>query len=264
MTIPDDGHFQRYESEVLAALQAYGEPGRVREAQNDKKSQLAFLAVRVPAIQRVVGSSLSFYRWPDDEILAIWNAIWCSSPYFEVMAAAAMYYSLQRAKIDPDTWPTLSTWVRRCDNWAHADQLAGIYSYLLAQRPAEVYSQLAEWNAADDQWLRRVSLISCIHYTGKNAVFLPPEQVLQLVARSIYDTRYYVQKATGWVLRELGLAYPGEIRAFIITHIDMPAIAFSRAIERRNPEERAALRATRNQAGLVNAIAGDHHEERES
>jgi 3-methyladenine DNA glycosylase AlkD len=264
MTIPDGGQFQQYEREVFAALQAYGEPERVPEAQNDKKSQLAFLAVRVPAIERVVRSGLSFYRCPADEILAAWNAIWCSSPYFEVMAAAAMYYSLQRAKIDPDTWPTLSTWVRRCDNWAHADQLAGVYSYLLAQRRSEVYSQLAEWNASDDQWLRRISLISCIHYTGKNAVFLPPEQVLPLVARSIHDTRYYVQKATGWVLRELGLVYPREIREFIVTHIDMPAVAFSRAIERRNPEERAALRATRNQAGLVHTNAGDHREEQES
>jgi len=248
MTREDGGNLQQYEREVFAALQPYGEPERVNEAQNDKKSQLAFLAVRVPDIERVVRGGLSFYGRSADEILAIWNAIWCYSPYFEVMAAAGMYYSLQRAKIDPASWPTLSTWSRRCENWAHADQLAGIYSYLLAQDCPGVYNQLEEWNASDEQWSRRISLVSLIHYTGKHSVFLPPERVLPLVTACLGDERFYVQKAVGWVLREMFQPYPQEIGTFISEHLNMSALAFSRAIERRNPQEREELRAARKQA----------------
>lgn len=244
-----DSQITEYEREVREALAPFAEPGRAEEARNDKKSSLSFLAVRVPAIERVVRKGFSFYARPPDEILAIWNAIWFSSPYFEVLAAAGMYYSLQHAKIDPATWPTLSTWSQRCDNWAHADQLAGIYSYLLAQDCPGVYRQLEEWNASDDQWKRRISLVSLIHYSGKNAVFLPPERVLPLVSTCLGDERYYVQKAVGWVLREMGLVYPQEITEYLRAHMaGMPAIAFSRAIERRNQGERADLSAARKRA----------------
>lgn len=250
-TMQEEGEngFAQYHEEVCAALRALGEPERVREAQNDKKSGLEFLAVRVPAIEQVVRRGFSFYEREEPEILAIWNQIWFGSPFFEVMSAAAMYYGLQGARIDPATWPTLAGWSSRIENWAHADHLASIYSYILAQRTPEVYRQLQEWNASDGAWLRRISLISLIHYTGKKAIFLRPEQVLPLVAHCIRDERYYVQKAVGWVLREMGLVYPQAIDDFLHTHMaDMPGIAFSRAIERRTGEERAVLRAARKRA----------------
>lgn len=249
MTMQDGGQLSQYEREVCQALRPFGEPERVDEARSDKKSSLSFLAVRVPAIEKVVRGGFSFYELSAGDVLAILSAIWFNSPYFEVMTAAAMFYGLQGARVDPDSWPTLSTWSSRVENWAHADQLAGIYSYLLVQRTADVYTQLEAWNASDDAWRRRISLISLIHYTGKNAVFLNPQQVLPLVANCIRDERYYVQKATGWVLREMGLAYPQAIDDFLRTHMaHMPGIAFSRAIERRTSEERAAWRADRKKA----------------
>lgn len=242
--------FEAEQREVYEALLPLGEPGRVEEARNDKKSRLAFLAVRVPAIEKVVRRGFSFYDRSAEEVLAIWNAVWFSSPYFEVMAAAGMYYGLQKAKIDPATWPTLSTWSSRLDNWAHADQLAGIYSYLLARETPGVYDQLEEWNASDDQWKRRISLVSLIHYSGKHAVFLPPERVLPLVAACLGDGRPVVQKAAGWVLREMGQAHPVAVDDFLHAHLaHIPAQVFSRATQRRPPETRAALRAARKRVG---------------
>ena len=259
MTMQDGGRFAQYEHEVYEVLRTFGEPERVEEARNDKQSQLEFLAVRVPTIRRAVRSGFSFYSRSADDILAIWSGIWFSSPYFEVMAAAGVYYSLQRAKIDPDAWPTLATWSSRVENWAHADQLAGIYSYLLEQRTTDVYPQLQEWNASDDQWRRRLSLVSLIHYTGKNAVFLSPERVFPLIINCLDDERYYVQKAVGWVLRELGQVYPQAVDAFLQTHLTrLPPLAFARAIERHTSEERALLQAHRKQAkGCAPAPGGE-------
>jgi 3-methyladenine DNA glycosylase AlkD len=245
----DGENLSQYEHEVREALRPFEEPERVNEARSDKNSQLEFLAVRVPAIEKVVKRGFSFYQRAASDILTIWDGIWFSSPYFEVMTTAAMYYGQQRGKIDPASWPTLSRWSSRVDNWAHADQLAGIYSFLLAQGSSGVYGQLEEWNASDNQWLKRISLVSLIHYTGKNAVFLPPEQVLPLVMNCIGDERYYVQKAVGWVLREMGQAHPQAIDAFLQTHLThLLPIAFTRAIEHRTSEERALLRASRKQA----------------
>ena len=51
------------------------------------------------------------------------------------------------------------------------------------------------------------------------------------------------------MLREMGHVYPDEIRQFIVQNMaDLSTVAFSRAIERRNPDLRAKLRQLRKEA----------------
>jgi 3-methyladenine DNA glycosylase AlkD len=51
-----------------------------------------------------------------------------------------------------------------------------------------------------------------------------------------------VQKAVGWVLREVGHAHPEAVRAYIEEHITtMSAVALRRAIEGRSPTVKAKL-----------------------
>jgi 3-methyladenine DNA glycosylase AlkD len=220
------------EAEVLACLIPLGEPGRVAFAQNDKKSQLQFLAIKVPVLRQVGRDGFSFYQRPVAEVLAIWDYIWFHSPYYEVMALALEYYGLLGAKIAPDIWPVLANWSRRVENWAHCDGLASIYSYLLVQRHDEVYSQLQSWNASQDLWLRRLSLVSLIHFSGKKAVFLSLEEVLPMLTNCLDDQRMYVQKAVGWVLRETGHVYQVEIRAYLGKYsATMSSIAYSTAAD---------------------------------
>src|SRR5579859_2812753 len=156
-------------------------------------------------------------------------------------------------KISPETWPTLSTWSQHIENWAHCDGLASIYSGLLAQNFDEVYGVLQQWNNAENQWLRRLSMVSLIHYSGKKAVFLPLDKVLPMLENCLDDERPYVQKAIGWVLREANYVYHAEISAFLEQHLaDMRGIAFGAATERFSEAERSAFlerrRAMRTQS----------------
>ncbi|HLI70918.1 MAG TPA: DNA alkylation repair protein [Ktedonobacteraceae bacterium] len=234
------------EAEVLARLKPLGEPERVLQAQNDKKSQLQFLAIKVPVLRRVGREGFSFYQRSAEEILAIWNYIWFHSPYYEVLSMALGYYERFGAKIAPETWPVLSGWSKRVENWAHCDSLANIYSYLLAQRHDEVYDQLRQWNASTEIWLRRLSLVSLIHYSGKKAVFLPLDEVLPMLTNCLDDQRLYVQKALGWVLRETGYVYHDEVRAYLEKYITiMSSIAFSTAADCFQPADRQELMALR-------------------
>jgi 3-methyladenine DNA glycosylase AlkD len=88
-----------------------------------------------------------------------------------------------------------------------------------------------------------MSLVSLVRYSGKNAVFLPPDAVLPLVTNCLGDPRHHVQTAVGWVLREMGQVYPDELTEYLLAHGSaMSAPAFSRAIERRSAGDRARLR----------------------
>ncbi len=198
-------------------------------------------------MRRAVKSGFSFYDLPEEQVLGIWHELWMRSPCGEVLFAALEYYGPRvKKRVGPELWPVMRGWSRRIENWAHADLLSGIYSRILETYPRKVYPQLERWNRAESMWLRRLSLVSLIHYTGKNAVFLPPDRVLPLVSNCLMDERDYVQKAVGWVLREMGDVYPEEISSFLMGHITVvSSSAFTRAIERRSPAEKDELRLVR-------------------
>lgn len=244
--------YSNYEAELYARLQPLGDPSGAAFMKNYMKSQLDFLAIKVPVLRQVAREGFSFYSQSSEEILAIWNAIWFNSPCFEVMSMPLYYYERQGKNISPAIWPTLSTWSGRVENWAHSDDLASIYSGLLAKNFEEVYSVLQQWNNAENQWLRRLSMVSLIRPLREKVVFLPLDKALPMLENCLDDERPYVQKAIGWVLREANYVYHAEISAFIEQHVaDLRGIAFGAATERFSKAERSALlekrKATRTQ-----------------
>ncbi|MBL8046926.1 MAG: DNA alkylation repair protein [Anaerolineales bacterium] len=240
-----------YQQEVTEALTAIGNAAYGQAVQQDRGSQLTHLGIRFPALRRRVKQGFSFYNLPEAQVLAVWNELWRTSPYGDVLFAALEYYApIVRKRVSPNLWPVLRGWSARVDNWCHSDGLSAIYSRLLESDVAGVYAQLAAWNQAESEWLRRLSLVSLIHYTGKNAVFLPPAKVLPLVTHCLDDERYYVQTAVGWVLREMGQVYKTETTRYLEKHIArLSAPAFSRATERHTAKEKARLKEMRLGSG---------------
>jgi 3-methyladenine DNA glycosylase AlkD len=241
-----------YHDEVAQALIAIGNPEFGEAVRRDRGSELQHLGIRFPELRLRVKQGFSFYDLPEERVLEVWDVLWRSSPYGDVLFAALEYYApIVRKRVPPDLWPVIRRWSGRVDNWCHSDLLSGIYSRVLERYPDEVFPQIHAWNAAEGEWLRRISVVSLVHYSGKNAVFLPPDKVLPLVTNCLGDPRHYVQTAVGWVLREMGQVYADELTEYLETHASvMSAPAFSRAIERRSPVERARLRQVRK-AGLA-------------
>jgi 3-methyladenine DNA glycosylase AlkD len=242
--------FDQYHEEVVAALREIGNARFGAAVAKDRGSSMEHLGIRFPALRRRVKEGFSFYDLSEDEILVIWDRLWRTSPYGDVLFAALEYYApLVRKRVSPALWPVVRHWHERVDNWCHADGLSSLYSWILASEPADVFPQLEAWNRGADQWLRRISIVSLIHYSGKNAVFMPLDRVLPLVTRCLADEREYVQSAVGWVLREMGRAYPSEVRTYLEEHIaTISAVAFRRATERHSPGAKAELRALRKAA----------------
>ena len=239
--------FQEYHLEVVETLTAIGNPALGNAIQLDRGSQLKHLGIRFPELRRKVKEGFSFYKLPEEQVLEVWDALWQTSPYGDVLFAALEFYApIVKKKVSPTLWPVVRQWSERVDNWCHSDGLSAIYSRILESYPREVYPQLISWNRSESEWLRRISLVSLIHYSGKNAVFLSPEKVLPLVSNCLDDHRYYVQTAVGWVLREMSLVYGKEIINYLGTHAEQISTpAFSRAVERLNNKEKIRLRDLR-------------------
>ena len=251
---PDDGvnapAHRAYHDEVAQALTVLGNPELGKAIRKDRGSELEHLGIRFPQLRKRVKQGFSFYDLPEEEVLEVWDALWKSSPYGDVLFAALEYYApIVKKHVNTGLWPVVRDWSSRVDNWCHSDLLSSLYSRVLERYPDEVFPQIQVWNAAEGEWPRRISIVSLVHYSGKNAVFLPPAKVLPLVSNCLDDSRHYVQTAVGWVLREMGQVYPEEIGRYLETHASaMGASAFSRSIERRTAEDRARLRQLRKSA----------------
>ncbi len=237
--------YARYHDEVLHALQALGKPSFGRHMAKDRGSALNYVGIRVPALRRRVREGFSFYDLDPETVLAVWDDLWMGSDWGDVLFAAQEYYGpIVRKRVDEAYWPVMKRWIDRVDNWCHSDGLSGTYSRLLEADPASVMPVLERWNKDEALWPRRVSIVSLIHYSGKNAVFLTPDEVLPMVDRCVEDRRQPMQKAVGWVLREMWRAYPGEIQTYLETNAARIApSAFTRAIERMDVATRREMRS---------------------
>ena len=243
-----------YHDEVLSALIAIGNPRLGLHIPKDRRSELLYCGVRVPNRRKRVEQGFSFSTGTPDEVLNIWDNLWKSSNNGDVMHCALDYCQSQvRKTVNPNWWSILRTWISRIENWAHADGLSGIYARFLAADRDVVLPQIKNWIASEDLWTRRVGLVSTIRYTGKNAVFLPSELAFSLIEPTLDDHRYYIQKGSGWVLRELQQVYPHDFETFLNTHLDrIGAIALTRAIEKLAPEERQSWREQKKVLTVTN------------
>lgn len=244
----DSTKFHKYHHEVVQALTAIGNPTFGAAVRKDRGSQLKHLGIKFPTLRKRIKQGFSFYSLPEDQVLEVWNALWQTSPYGDVLFAALEYYApIVRKQVPPALWAVVRGWSKRVDNWCHSDGLSSIYSRILESHPEEVYPQLVKWNQIKSEWLRRLSLVSLIHYSGRNAVFMPPKEVFPLVSNCLDDERYYVQTAVGWVLREMGNVYRAETTKYLESRIEkIGSTAFSRATEKMGMKEKAGLRELRS------------------
>ena len=241
--------YQFFHDEVLKELTCIGNPTLGSNIGIDRKSALTYCGVRVPMRRKLVVRGFSFYSLDESEILKVWDDLWMHSTNGDVMFCALDYYRTRvRKNQDFEYWKVMCNWIARIENWAHSDDLSSIYSWLLESNFDEIYTQFNIWNAGDDLWKKRISIVSLIHYSGKNAVFLEPQFVLPLVGNCIADHRPAIQKATGWVLREMYRKYPEEVSDFLTENFTkIGSVAWSRAIAYMSSDERIAWRQMRKQ-----------------
>ncbi len=202
------------------SLRALGSPKRSQAAKDDKNSSLEFLAVRVPILKQAATKDFSLAQLNEGQRLEVWDFIWRNSPYYEVMAVALFHYRCQGLKVTPTAFATIKDWIERVENWGHCDEFSYILSCLAEREPKQVLPYLIELNNSSNIWKIRTSIVSTVHYTGKNSVYLSPEDVFPLLLSHVAHKNKYITKAISWVLREMRRKYPVQVEEFVMANSD--------------------------------------------
>jgi 3-methyladenine DNA glycosylase AlkD len=189
------------------------------------KSPYEFYGIRVPEI-RTLAKRLheehnlkSFYR--------VFNRLW-NSGYHEEMSLALYTLQLYEDNFDIKTWKFLKPKLKDIKSW---DQIDAVSTFIIGKiliKFPELEKEIIKLSESNNFWIRRIAIVSTLPLIKKGNLNL----TLKLAEKYVKDKEPYIQKATGWMLREAAKQKPEIIKKFVLKHIHMHPICFSYATER--------------------------------
>jgi 3-methyladenine DNA glycosylase AlkD len=188
-----------------------------------------FVGVRVPKIRLVVKQ---FRDLPATEIQKLLN-----SKVHEHRLAALIILTQQYPKASTTQKQAIyelylkNVYLGRINSWDLVDisapQIVGEY---LQNRPRDILFELAK---SDTLWQRRVAILSSFAFIKAGE----PEICLELAELLLHDNHDLIQKAVGWMLREIGKRNSRQILLnFLNRHAqEMPRTMLRYSIEHLSP-----------------------------
>ncbi len=101
------------------------------------------------------------------------------------------------------------------------------------------YDILKQFSKSENLWKRRIAIVSTMVFV-KNGYIHP---TLEIAKTLLHDKHDLIQKATGWLLREIGKKDENMLKNFLKNNInDISSITLSYAMERLNRDDAASIR----------------------
>jgi 3-methyladenine DNA glycosylase AlkD len=234
--------------ELSAALAAHADPERAAQERRYLKSELEHLGVSVPATRRCVRDWVRAHPTLDhDALVGLVTELWDQPrpAIHERRLAAVELLEACRQRLSAGDLPLLERLLREARTWALLDGLSvSVVGELALADPAAFDAAVRRWATDDDFWLRRASLL--VHLPGIRAGTPDRERLFALADPLLEDSGFFVRKAIGWVLRELGHREPATVVAWLESRVTRASGLTVREAVRRLPEaDRERLLAAR-------------------
>jgi 3-methyladenine DNA glycosylase AlkD len=151
----------------------------------------------------------------EEQLLVFAENLWQSNN-FDLMTAATKVLKHKKIKKNLQLWTLGKRWMKDCDGWALADGLSLSMREVLLEYP-ERLDDLEKWTKNSNMWFRRASLVFTLPYAKSG---MNPERMLSWASKYSTDPEWFIQKAIGWWLRDLGKHNPVRVIQFLNKHWD--------------------------------------------
>jgi 3-methyladenine DNA glycosylase AlkD len=200
-------------SETAAFIEALRERGGAARAEWDKrymKSERTHWGVSAPEI---VAAVRTLRPLSEPIRLRVATELWREEVFDLRIAAARIVAGLSDAA-DVGIWRFLTKRMPELDGWAIADNFADAAGPRIIFA-SERLDEVERWTTSPHLWTRRGSLVFTLAWmkSGRS-----PERMLGWAARLVEDREWFIQKAIGWWLRELGKRDAPRVRAWLKAH----------------------------------------------
>ena len=198
---------------ITDELRAVARPDRAAQEKRYLKSDLDFLGATVWEIRRVVQAySTGAPARTREDLTALVEALW-AQPIHERRMAAVVLLELHPKLLGPTDLVLIERLLREALTWALVDGLAtDVVGGILAASPRVVTPVLDRWSTDPDFWIRRSSLLAELRSLRAGADLAP---FLHRADAMLDEKEFFIRKAIGWVLREVGKRRPDEVARWL-------------------------------------------------
>lgn len=192
-----------------ARLREVGTPERAVGEKAYLKSDLDFLGVTVWQIRAEVKATVAELPGLDhDQLVELVEALWYE-PIFDRRMAATVLLEMRSGLLDVHDLALLERLLRESHTWALVDALAGdVVGSILAADAKGTSRVLDRWATDGDFWIRRSALLAWLRPLRHGA---PLDRFLAYADAMLDEKEFFIRKAIGWVLREVGKRRPAEV-----------------------------------------------------
>jgi len=230
---------------VAAELRPLGTPERAVHEKRYLKSDLEFFGVGVPDMRRVVKAAARRHPGLEAPEMVAWAVALWREQVHERRAAAVEILSLAAPRLSGDALATVERLVRESGTWAYVDGLAGsVAGEVVLHDPAGAWPRVDAWAVDEDFWVRRSSLLTLLRGIRGGTPELP--HFTRYAEPMLTEKEFFVQKAIGWVLREISRRDPAWVAKWTEAHIsEMSGVTLREAVRHLPPDQAARLSAAR-------------------
>jgi 3-methyladenine DNA glycosylase AlkD len=198
-------------------LRAAGDPARAVGEKRYLKSDLLFYGASVSAIRRVAKAVKKAHPCLESAaLLELVSELW-TAPVHERRMAAVELLDLYQPLLVPEHLELVERLLREARTWALVDPLASTIAGGLVLRFPHLYATLDRWAVDADFWVRRASLLALRGPLRENiAIF---ERFSRYADQMLEEQEFFIRKAIGWVLREVGQVHPDIVAAWLAPRV---------------------------------------------
>ena len=205
--------------ELLENLKTVANPDDAGAMKAYMKNKFEFLGVKTPARRKL---AKAFFKQQTDSVID-WNFIneaW-NNPYRELQYTALDYLESRKKLFTPSDLSHLKKLAQTKSWWDTIDFLDRLVGSIIARFP-ETKEIILSWSCDDDIWLRRLAID---HQLLKKEE-TDTELLEKILVNNLGQTKFFINKAIGWALRDYSKTNPDWVKDFIERYrVEMAALS---------------------------------------
>lgn len=225
---------------VLHTLRAESNPARAAwDRAYLKLPDLEFLGTTLPTLRTCARNCV-----PSDptELKAFVDKAW-STGVWDLRAVAVVGLQRHQRRLGEADLVWLEDLLRKSFTWAVIDAVAVHVVGPIVHRNSSSLLTLDRWATDSDFWVRRPALLALLwplRKTGNTDV----DRLLRWCDTFANEREFFLRKAAGWALRELGRRQPDTVDAWVEPRLaQLNAVTFREAVKPLPAERRTVLTA---------------------
>lgn len=234
--------------ELKSILEGIANPVLAQNYKKYLKSPYNFYGIRVPALRKIAKEHVKQNNISIYDAYNLFEDLWNSGNHDEMNLALFIIQNFKKQyskdKDGLETWKFLTKEhiLSKLKTWDHVDALCtGILGYILINN-IPLNSQLKEFSNSRNPWIRRVSIVTQAPSIREGKI----QYTISFAEKLCYDEDIYVQKGTGWMLREAAKKNHVQVKEFLKIHKNMKSACMSYATEKM-PEFRKLIKTLKEQ-----------------